>query len=170
MLQVQLRNSRWHNMIASLLTLIRLKLYLCSCLSVTGSCFFIFSSALKPSGGYLAKSSIVEGRTSAKKRRFIISNILLAGNSLLRFSKVYHSCLKNGFIQSLLVFVCVCLCTFKRCLCRSVCMLTHVSVRVSPCWSLFVCFCCIAFPSFQMGLWCRSPWKPWGRSAGRSGK
>ncbi|XP_061594112.1 zinc finger FYVE domain-containing protein 9 [Cololabis saira] len=27
---------------------------------VTGSCFFIFSSALKPSAGYLAKSSIVE--------------------------------------------------------------------------------------------------------------
>ncbi|XP_055077359.1 zinc finger FYVE domain-containing protein 9 isoform X2 [Periophthalmus magnuspinnatus] len=32
---------------------------------VTGSCFFIFSSALKASAGYLAKSSIVEGSSTS---------------------------------------------------------------------------------------------------------
>lgn len=36
--------------------------------AVTGSCFFIFSSALKASAGYLAKSSIVEGRKSSQRR------------------------------------------------------------------------------------------------------
>lgn len=35
--------------------------------AVTGSCFFIFSSALKASAGYLAKSSIVEGRMSTQR-------------------------------------------------------------------------------------------------------
>lgn len=37
-------------------------LYMVLCfVSVTGSCFFVFSGALKAASGYLAKSSIVEG-------------------------------------------------------------------------------------------------------------
>lgn len=39
-------------------------LFVCLIDSVTGSCFFVFSSALKASAGYMAKSSIVEGRMS----------------------------------------------------------------------------------------------------------
>lgn len=51
---------------------------LCSCvfIVVTGSCFFIFSSALKASAGYLAKSSIVEGRMPAQRCRVPHLNLL----------------------------------------------------------------------------------------------
>ncbi|MBN3313229.1 ZFYV9 protein, partial [Atractosteus spatula] len=43
--------------------------------SVTGACFFVFSGALKPSSGYLAKSSIVEVKISTSS--FIMDEDLL---------------------------------------------------------------------------------------------
>jgi len=43
------------------IALIEFQIFVSVHLSVTGSCFFVFSGALKPSSGYLAKSSIVEG-------------------------------------------------------------------------------------------------------------
>lgn len=67
---------------------------LCFCVfnAVTGSCFFIFSSALKASAGYLAKSSIVEGRMPAQRCRVPLlnllphSHLLPAANALKRFN------------------------------------------------------------------------------------
>lgn len=37
---------------------------MCLIVAVTGASFFVFSGALKSSSGYLAKSSIVEGKIS----------------------------------------------------------------------------------------------------------
>lgn len=48
----------------------------CVFIAVTGSCFFIFSSALKASAGYLAKSSIVEGRMPAQRSRVRLLHLL----------------------------------------------------------------------------------------------
>lgn len=44
---------------------------------VTGSCFIIFSSALKASAGYLAKSSVVEGRIPSDQRSQVNHYFLL---------------------------------------------------------------------------------------------
>lgn len=51
--------------------------------AVTGSCFFIFSSALKASAGHLAKSSIVEGTISTYKGDPIDFHILPAGRKII---------------------------------------------------------------------------------------
>lgn len=103
--------------------------------SVTGSCFFIFSSALKASAGYLAKSSIVEGKISTYRRDLNDFHILPAGRKFIIYvwkKKVKYPCLKtvlSGMWWSLYM-----------CLSGRVNVLMHVSM------GLFVCSSCIAVP------------------------
>ncbi len=99
-------------------------------IAVTGSCFFIFSSALKASAGYLAKSSIVEGRTSNQRGVTITLTFscVLAGNSLFTFMLSSACQPKNCFIQIVLICVCcVSVYILTDCLCRRVYMSMHVS-------------------------------------------
>lgn len=91
---------------------------LCFCVfnAVTGSCFFIFSSALKASAGYLAKSSIVEGRMPAQRchvpllKHLPHSHLLPAANALKRINLTSCRRMIKVLALTLVHLACVDLC------------------------------------------------------------
>ena len=96
-------------------------------IAVTGSCFFIFSSALKASAGYLAKSSIVEGKLSARGESGSGREFIIYSN----FSKVVHvSTPASNLLYSECVDVSMCVSVYilTDCVSRRVSVLLHVSV------------------------------------------
>lgn len=109
-----------------------------SLFAVTGSCFFIFSSALKASAGYFAKSSIVEGTASPQRGNFSI---------MLKKWKLLMSLLQESFIQTMLIFVCVCLRTPYQTVCLGVpaCACIRTCAWPPLCACVFLRYLCSTF-------------------------
>lgn len=103
-------------MIVTVKALMAVPLCFCIFFVVTGSCFFIFSSALKASAGYLAKSSIVEGRMPPQRCRVRLlhllshSHLLPAGNALTRFNLILYRRMFKVAALTLVHSACVDLC------------------------------------------------------------